>query len=85
VSTEPASRALGTLPSRLVSAQSKIRLLMNPIEPDHQQLQKAIDAALRRLKSEDSPEAAMEADVETITALAQPILKREWHRVKAGT
>jgi hypothetical protein len=26
-----------------------------------------------------------EADVEAITALAQAILKREWHRVKAGT
>lgn len=26
-----------------------------------------------------------EADVEAITALAQAILRREWHRVKAGT
>ena len=37
---------------RLVLAQSKIRVLMNPTEPDHQRLYQAIDVALRRLKSE---------------------------------
>jgi hypothetical protein len=70
---------------RLVLAQSKIRLLMNPTEPDHQRLYQAIDVALRRLKSEAAHESETEADVEAITALAQAILKREWHRVKAGT
>ena len=70
---------------RLVLAQSKIRLLMNPTEPDHQRLHQAIDVALRRLKSDATHESETEADVEAITALAQAILKREWHRVKSGT
>ena len=70
---------------RLVLAQSKIRLLINPLEPDHQRLYEAIDAALKRLKSNDAADAETEADIETITALAQAILKREWQRVKAGT
>jgi hypothetical protein len=45
----------------------------------------SIDVALRRLKSEAAHESETGADVEAITALAQAILKREWHRVKAGT
>ena len=65
---------------RRVLAQSKIRLLMHPTERDQ-----AIDVALRRLKSEVAHDSETEADVEAITALAQAILKREWHRVKAGT
>ena len=69
---------------RLVLVQSKIRLLINPLEPDHQELYRAIDTALRRFQSEDLHEAETDADVETITRLAQAILKREWQRVKLG-
>lgn len=47
---------------RLVLAQSKIRLLMNPTEPDHQRLHQAIDTALRRLKSAEALESETEAD-----------------------
>ena len=62
-----------------------VTLLINPLEPDHQRLYEAIDAALQRLKSNDAADAETQADIETITALAQAILKREWQRVKAGT
>ena len=70
---------------RLVLAQSKIRLLMNPAEPDHQRLCQALDVALAHLKSDEAFEAESAADIEGITAPAQAILKREWRRVKAGT
>ena len=70
---------------RIVLAQSKIRLLLNPTEADHQRLSRAIEAAFERLRSEQSVESESQADIETITALAQSILKREWQRVKRGT
>jgi hypothetical protein len=69
---------------RLVLVQAKIRLLLNPLETDHQELYRAIDTALQRFKSEALHEAETDADVETITHLAQAILKREWQRVKLG-
>jgi hypothetical protein len=69
---------------RVVLAQAKIRLLINPLEPDHQRFYQAIDTAFKRLQSEETLEAEAEADIETITALAQSILKREWQRVKRG-
>jgi hypothetical protein len=71
--------------ARMVFVQSKIRLLTNPTEADHQQLFAALDRSIKRLQSEDVQEAETEQDVEAITALSQPILKREWQRVKAGT
>jgi len=76
--------ALLDKPERIVLAQSKIRLLLNPTELDHQQLRRAIDAAFKRLQSEDSLDSDTEADIENITTLAQSILKREWQRVKLG-
>jgi hypothetical protein len=69
---------------RLVLAQSKIHLLINPNEADHQQLCTAIDGALLRLRSEHSEDSETEADIQLITRLAQKILKREWQRVKRG-
>lgn len=75
---------LGKL-ERIVLARSKIHLLLNPSEPDHQHLRQAIDAAFKRLQSEQSLESETESDIETITRLAQSILKREWLRVKHGT
>jgi len=70
---------------RMVLAQAKIRLLLNPGEADHQRLYSAIDAAGKRLQSEDALESETEADIEAITKLAQVILKREWLRVKHGS
>ena len=69
----------------MVLVQTKIRLLLNPNEGDHQRLYQALDTARKRLQSEESQEIETEADIETITKLAQAILKREWMRVKHGT
>lgn len=69
---------------RIVLTQSKIRLLLNPAESDHERLHQAIVAAFKRLQSEESVDSETEADVEAITALAQSILQREWQRVKLG-
>jgi hypothetical protein len=65
--------------------QWKIRLLLNPTEADHQQLNQTIETALERLKPEGSHDSETEADVESIARLGQAILKREWQRVKRGT
>ena len=69
----------------IVLAQSKIQLLLNPTEADHQQLHETIETTIARLRSEESPDADTQRDMRTITALGQAILKREWQRVKLGT
>jgi hypothetical protein len=69
---------------RIVLADAKLRLLLNPTEADHQHLHEAIEAAFKRLKSEDTAETETEKDIQTITRFAQAILKREWQRVKRG-
>jgi hypothetical protein len=70
---------------RIVLTQTKIRLLINPTEVDHQRLHQAIETAFKRLQSEESLDSETEADIEVITGLGQSILKREWQRVKLGT
>lgn len=67
---------------RLVRVQWKIRLLLNPTEPDHQTLDQAIDTAIKRLQLEAADDTEIEADLARITSHAQIILKREWVRVK---
>jgi hypothetical protein len=69
---------------RIVPVQCKIRLLINPTEPDHQELFHALDTAFKRIQSEESHDAESETDIENITERAQKILKREWRRVKQG-
>jgi hypothetical protein len=69
---------------RIVLVQWKVRLLINPTEADHQQLYRTIETALERIRSDDARDSDSEEDVETITKLAQAILKREWERVKRG-
>jgi hypothetical protein len=69
---------------RILLAQSKIRLLINPAEADHQRLNEAIEAAFKHLQSEETLDSETHADIEAITGLAQSILKREWLRVKLG-
>jgi hypothetical protein len=70
---------------RIVLVQWKIRLLINPTDPDHRELCQTIETALKRLQSEESHDAETEADIENITKFGQAILKREWERVKRGT
>ena len=75
---------LGKL-ERIVLARSKIHLLLNPTEADHQHLRAAIEAAFKHLQSEQAVDSETERDISTIEKLAQAILKREWQRVKLGT
>lgn len=42
---------------RIVRVQWKIRLLINPLEADHQQLHRAIETAFVRLKSDQAHDA----------------------------
>lgn len=69
---------------RIVFTQSKITLLINPTESDHTKLIRCIDAALKRLQSEEATDEQTGADIAAITELAQSILRREWQRVKLG-
>jgi hypothetical protein len=70
--------------ARIVLIQCRIRLLLNPTENDHQELFQAIDAAMKRLQSEEVSDTGTESDIEHITRHGQSILKREWIRVKRG-
>jgi len=69
----------------IILAQSKIELLINPIDADHQRLDETIETAISRLRVEESLEAETQHDIRAITGLGQTILKREWQRVKIGT
>src|SRR5262245_30043244 len=70
---------------RLILSFSRIRLMLNPTEPDHQEVCTVIEHSLERLKHPEMQEAELKAAVEHITRLSQSILKREWQRVKQGT
>src|SRR5262245_42260188 len=70
---------------RLVLAQSRVWLLINPTEPTHRQLSDAMDAAMALLQSEKSDDAESTRCVNAITTLARAMLRSEWQRVKLGT
>ena len=70
---------------RIVLVQARIQLLINPADADHQRLSEAIEAAAARLRSEEGSGSETVADIRSILALSQPIIKREWQRVKLGT
>jgi hypothetical protein len=70
---------------RIVLAQSKVQLLINPDDENHERLAETIDVAIRRIQSEDALDADTQSDIRTIVGLAQAIMKSEWHRVKLGT
>lgn len=70
---------------RIVLSQSKIDLLINPTDADHQRLYETIETAISRLGAEASLQAETQKDIQTITRLGQAILRREWQRVKIGT
>jgi hypothetical protein len=70
---------------RAVYLRSRVALLVNPLEGDHQRLVILLDKALSvaHAVGPDRRRAMAETQAE-ITSLAQIILKREWVRVKAG-
>ena len=70
---------------RIVLSQSKIDLLINPTDAEHQCLYEKIETAIERLRAEESLEAETQSDIQTITRLGQAVIRREWQRVKIGT
>ena len=75
----------------LLRQEAKIRLLLNPKEADHEELvdamHKALNAASNPQREGTDSEAAahnLREHVNTVIALSQQVLKREWVRVKAG-
>lgn len=72
---------------KLLRTVSKIELMLNPLEQDHQQLNALMREGIDQLRS-PPPERDIEERIEVIshdiTQAAQAILKREWGRVKRG-
>jgi hypothetical protein len=71
----------------LLRTVSKIELMLNPLEQDHQQLNVLMKEAIDQLRSpllEDGVEDRVEALSRDITQVLQGILKQEWARVKRG-
>ncbi len=69
--------------------ESKIELLLNPNEKDHQELAKLLEGSSRdcwRQNVDNFRELPLISsnNRKRIVALSQKILKREWERVKAG-
>lgn len=71
----------------LLRTVSKIELMLNPLEQDHQQLNALMREGVDWLRA-PPPELDIEDRIEVIsrdiTQAAQAILKREWLRVKRG-
>ena len=72
---------------QLILTMSKIRLMINPMENDHQALVAWMDQGVKLVRSAplgQDIEPDIEAIVEGLTRTSQSILKREWSRVKRG-
>ena len=72
----------------ILSKVEVIRLLINPKEPDHEDLVRQIKIASDKVISSINQKKGNAEELETmasnIVTLSQAILKREWERVKAG-
>ena len=71
----------------LLRTVSKIELMLNPLENDHQQLKALMSEAVDHLRSPppgESIEDRIEVISRDITQVLQGILKHEWLRVKRG-
>jgi hypothetical protein len=71
----------------LLRTVSKIELMLNPLEQDHQQLNVLMKEAIDQLRSpllEDGVEDRIEVISRDIIQVLQGILKQEWARVKRG-
>jgi hypothetical protein len=68
----------------LTHLEYKIRLMLNPRETDHQQLEKLIAQMTGLLGKKGSPDVDAEFQTchEAVVALAREVFKREWDRVK---
>ena len=70
---------------RLLFLDSKIKLLINPLEANHKKLVEIV-SNLRSLSDEPTAEELnrMLALQDELTVVTQKILKSEWERVKKG-
>lgn len=71
----------------LLVTVSKIELMLNPLEQDHQQLNALMKNGIDQLRSPPPGheiEGRIEVISQDITKVAQAVLKREWVRVKRG-
>lgn len=71
----------------LLRTVSKIELMLNPLEQDHQQLNALMKEGIDQLRSpllDDGVENRIEVISRDITQVLQGILKHEWIRVKRG-
>ncbi|WP_129156219.1 hypothetical protein [Bosea sp. Tri-44] len=90
---EPTSIAIARDPElfrrveNLLRTVSKIELMLNPLEQDHQRLNVLMREAVDQLRS-PPPESGIEDHIEIIsrdiTRVSQAIFKCEWLRVKRG-
>ena len=69
---------LGSVEMREI--QSKINLLINPKEDNHNKLVALLDTIIENIKSQ----ADNKENITNLTSLSQKILKEEWSRVKNG-
>jgi hypothetical protein len=71
---------------RLSFLIAKIRLMLNPNEPDHQRLSELLGELLKSMRGPKAQEVkdtvAGAKAVRELVPLSQTILKREWERVK---
>lgn len=78
---------IGDLRYQAAETLSKIRLRLNPSEPEHQELlrllQRAVEEQNAMIQSRSSPESTLAA-IEVASDYARPVLKVEWERVKQG-
>lgn len=78
---------IGDLRYQAAETLSKIQLRLNATEPEHIELlrllRRAVDEQNKMLKEKTSIDETMKA-IEMATKYAQPVLKKEWERVKAG-
>lgn len=71
---------------QLVLVETKVNLLLNPNEKDHQALSQAIRQAIEKIFAGDEKEkrVGVKQLSDSIVTQSQAILKREWQRVKSG-
>jgi hypothetical protein len=72
---------------RLVYTANKIRLMINPLEREHQELLELINGLLRRFRTasaDDDLQTEGQAIVEQIVAMSVAVIRREWLRVQRG-
>lgn len=70
---------------RLVLVRWNLRLLLNPTEPTHCNVVRAVDTVTARLADGTLDEASLIPHVETIAATTQVVIREAWQRVKLGS